>query len=407
MNIAILTTARSDFGPLKRVIRCAADHFHVDLLIAGSHFLESRGYTFEEIKNEFSQSLNINFVCFNSMVNGNTPQDHINTLTSTQQLASSWFEKNSCDLLLFLGDRWELWGVTMPAFIHSIPLAHISGGEVTEGVIDDAIRHSHSKLSALHFVATNVFAENLSRMGEEDWRINIVGECGIDQIFDSEISTPSEIKERFGIDPRIGIILVTYHPSTLDLNQSVEEQVKSLLQALESFSNYQIVITAPGMEKDADIVMNAVKEFDKTRDNVYFIDHLGSRNYLAVMREAKVVVGNSSSGLVEASSFGVPTVNIGARQRNRIAADSVLHVGTSASEIISAIHKALSADFQDYSQSCPNPYDPFRDGKNSERIIDTLAKILPSLPQKLLLMKKFDNDVYSAQWNTLMPNNPQ
>lgn len=402
MNIAILTTARSDFGPLKRVIRRAADHFHVSLLIAGSHFLPSRGRTIGEIKEEFEDTPNVALVSFDAMVDGNSASDHITTLSVTQSMASRWFDSNVCDLLLFLGDRWELWGVTLPAFLHGIPLAHVSGGEVTEGVIDDAVRHSHSKLSALHFVATDAYAANLSLMGEEDWRITVSGECGLDQIYDLEVSTPQEVKARFSIDLAKDILLVTYHPATLDCAASVEAQIHSLLLALESFSDCQLVFTAPGMEQGSQIVLNAIQEFVAKHASARFVEHLGSRNYLAVLRAAKVVIGNSSSGLVEAASFGVPAVNIGARQKNRIAADSVQHVGYSSSEIKSAIERALANDYQHFSRICPNPYDPFRDGKNSDRIVDVLVNALTLLPRQHLLMKKFDNRTYAESWNSLL-----
>lgn len=402
MKIAILTTARSDFGHLKAVIRHAIVRFEVDLLIAGSHFLVSRGETVREIEEEFGDSPHIRLVHLDAMDDAGTPSSQVNTLSATQLLASHWFESNDPDLLLFLGDRWELWGVTLPAFLHGIPLAHISGGEVTEGVIDDCIRHSHTKISALHFAAAEPYAKNISQMGEEDWRISVVGESGLDLIHHSEIADTEELKRLFGVDLSLKTILVTFHPSTIDYHTPVQQQIDSILRGLAKFNDYQIVFTAPGVEHGSDMVLDAIHRFVAHYQNAILVDHLGSRNYLATMSSAKVVVGNSSSGLVEASSFGVPAVNIGLRQKNRLAADSVQHVSYSESEVESAIRVALSPDYQKYATGCRNPYDPFRDGNNSLRIVEVLARALKRFSREKLRVKKFDTEVRSDQWNMLL-----
>lgn len=402
MKIAILTTARSDFGPLRRVIHQAAARFEVDLLVAGSHFLSSRGETISEIEGEFAHHHQVTIVPFDAMDEVSTPSAQVSTIANTQLLASRWFEENRCDLLLFLGDRWELWGVTLPAFLYGIPLAHISGGEVTEGVIDDCVRHAHTKIAGLHFAATEAYARNISQMGEEDWRISVVGECGLDLIHDSEMASAADVKARFSVDLDNDIILVTFHPSTLDYQTPVQAQIDSLLQALKHFSAYQIVFTAPGVEQGSETILSAIRQFVGGHSNALLVDHFGSSNYLAVMSRAKVVVGNSSSGLVEASSFGVPAVNIGNRQKNRLAADSVQHVPYVVSDIEAAIIHALSRDYQAFARTCPNPYDPFRDGKNSLRIVQALERALTEYPREQLRVKKFDTQVYPEAWNTLI-----
>jgi GDP/UDP-N,N'-diacetylbacillosamine 2-epimerase (hydrolysing) len=402
MKIAILTTARSDFGPLKRVIQHSAARFEVDLLVAGSHFLTSRGETIKEIERECGQLQHLNIVRFDAMGDVNTAMGQVSTVANTQLMASRWFAGNRCDLLLFLGDRWELWGVTVPAFLHGIPLAHISGGEVTEGVIDDCVRHSHTKIASLHFAATDEYAKNISLMGEEDWRISVVGECGLDLIYDSEIATAEEVRTQFGVDIRKDTILVTFHPSTLDYDTPVSAQVNVLLQALSHFSTYQIVFTAPGVEQGSDIVLSAIGQFVANHPNSLLVDHFGSRNYLAVMCQAKAIVGNSSSGLVEASSFGVPAVNIGNRQKNRLASDSVLHVNYAPAEIESALAHVLTPEYQDTAKACTNPYDPFRDGKNSLRIVKALENALLNYPPSQLRIKKFVTTVQPHTWNTLL-----
>lgn len=402
LKIAILTTARSDFGLLKRVIQLAITRFDVDLLVAGSHFLSSRGESVREIELEFEHFQELNIVRFDAMEDDASASGQVRTLASTQLMASRWFASNKCDLLLFLGDRWELWGVTLPAFLHGVPLAHISGGEVTEGVIDDCVRHAHTKIASLHFPAANEYARNLSLMGEEDWRITVVGECGLDLIHDSEMATPEEVQKLFGVDMNKDTILVTFHPSTLDALTPVSEQINALLEALTLFSGHQIVFTAPGVEQGAESVLLAIRTFVGNNPNSLLVNHFGSRNYLAVLKQAKVLVGNSSSGLVEASSFGVPAVNVGNRQKNRLAAESVQHVPYVASEIEEAVARALDTAYQAEAKTCLNPYDPFRDGQNSLRIVLALERALTAYPATQLRIKKFDTSVQPEQWSTLL-----
>jgi UDP-hydrolysing UDP-N-acetyl-D-glucosamine 2-epimerase len=403
MRIAILTTARSDFGLLKRVINLGAERFEVDLLVAGSHFLLSRGETVRDVEREFGGHATVRMTRF-AVMREDIACAHaqVRAIAETQLAASRWFETNACDLLLFLGDRWELWGVTLPAFLHGVPLAHISGGEVTEGVIDDAVRHSHTKLSCLHFAAAEAYAVNISRMGEEDWRISVVGECGLDAVHSSDFATAAEVRERFGVDLARDTLLGSFHPSTLDMQIPVEAQVGSYLEALSRFPDHQIVFTAPGVELGGDAVLSALRQFVAAHPNARLVEHFGNRSYLAVLRASRLVVGNSSSGVVEAASFGVPAVNVGQRQKNRLAADSVQHVPCKAPEIEVAVRRALSDEYQAFARRCTNPYDPFGDGKNSLRIVDAVERALTAIPRSQLKMKKFDTVIHTEQWNTLL-----
>jgi UDP-hydrolysing UDP-N-acetyl-D-glucosamine 2-epimerase len=404
MNLAILTTARSDFGLLKRVIRLAAERFGgVDLLVSGSHFVHSRGETVQDVEREFAGHPGVRISRIGTMQEDvSSPRAQVQSIAQTQSAASSWFETNACDLLVFLGDRWELWGVTLPAFLHRIPLAHISGGEVTEGVIDDSVRHSHTKISSLHFAAAEAYAHNISRMGEEDWRISVVGECGLDAIHAGDIASADELRRGSGVDPAKDTLLAAFHPSTLDLQLPVQAQVGAFLGALSRFPDHQIVFTAPGVELGGDVVLAALREFVASNPNARLVNHFASRDYLAVLQACKVAVGNSSSGVVEAASCGVPAVNVGLRQKNRLAADSVQHVPCDAAEIEAAIRRALTGDYQAFAKQCANPYDPFRDGQNSLRIVDAIERALTAIPRSQLQVKRFDTDVRPDQWNTLL-----
>jgi len=400
-RLAVFTSARSDFGPLRPLLTQASMVSDLHLFVGGAHFVPSRGLTFNEVRDSI-QGLDIRLIPMEFLLEGETPAAQAKSVALGQSSMSQILSMATYDALVLLGDRWELFAASIPALLFGIPLIHISGGEVTEGVIDDSIRHAHSKLAHLHFVAAQRYAENLSHMGEEDWRITISGECGLDSIHTKDIATPEEVMTRFGIDLKRPPLLVTFHPTTLDLDISPEQQVDGLIEALARFPNHPIVITAPGMEQGAGEIQNRLKRFADDQEGATFITHFGSRNYLAVLRASVAVVGNSSSGLVEAASFGVPAVNIGKRQLNRIAAESVIHVGYEADAIAEAIRRVIGAQFQAFSRSCRNPYDPHRDGRNSERILYAILKALESVPKSRLLAKKFDLSVRPDQWDTLL-----
>lgn len=401
-KLAIYSTARSDYGLLRRFISRAADVFSVDVLVAGAHHSLSKGLTRHEIEADWEGDNRVRMIPVEFLLEGTSAQAQAKSLSLAQASLAQWFAIQPYDALIFLGDRWELFGASLPAMLYGIPMVHISGGEITEGVIDDCIRHAHTKLAHLHFAANATYAENISKMGEEDWRITISGECGLDSIHRQDLASAQEIKDQFGFSLEREFILVTYHPATLDSEIPVENQINSLLQALRNFSEYQIVFTAPGAEKGADQVTECIRQFVVNRPNSVFVNHFGSRNYLAVLQNSSVVLGNSSSGLVESASFGVPTVNVGNRQKNRMAAESVINVDYDALAIKNALERALSSSFQKFSRECVNPYDPYKDGRNSERIVSALQAALDTRSKHELLTKKFILDVHKSEWNTLL-----
>ncbi len=401
-KIAIYTAARSDYGLLRKFISCAADAFSVDLLVAGAHHTPSKGMTRLEIESDWGGDPRLRMIPVEFLLEGTSDQAQAKSLSLAQSSLAQWFAVQPYDALVFLGDRWELFGVSLPAMLYHIPMAHISGGEITEGAIDDSIRHAHTKLTHLHFVANEQYAQNVSSMGEEDWRIIVSGECGLDSIHRLDLASAQEIKDHFGFSIDQKFILVTYHPATLDAEIPVDVQINSLLQALGDFSEYQIIFTAPGAEHGAEVVTEHVRRFVANRPNSVFVEHFGSRNYLAVLRKSSVVLGNSSSGLVEAASFGVPAVNVGNRQKNRMAAESVIHASYDPQVISKALAQALNPDFQAASRNCVNPYDPYRDGRNSERIVLALQTALNTRSRHELLTKKFVPEVHKGDWNTLI-----
>ncbi|MET3120529.1 GDP/UDP-N,N'-diacetylbacillosamine 2-epimerase (hydrolyzing) [Oxalobacteraceae bacterium GrIS 2.11] len=399
-KIAILTSSRSDFGLLRRVIELCSYVFDADLLVLGSH-----ASAHQDNAADISRHLNrltLRQIPIAFGLEDLSHQAQCQAVAEAQSHLARHFAQQHYELLLLLGDRWELFGASIPAFLFNIPIAHISGGEVTEGAIDDSIRHAHTKLASLHFTANELYAANVSRMGEEDWRITVSGECGLDAIHQSDIATPEEIFVQYGIDLAEPIVLVTLHPSTRELQIPVQQQIASICTALERFTDLTIVFTAPGLESGADQIIDAITRFVATGPRRFCVASFGSRNYLSVLKHSKVVLGNSSSGLVEAASFGVPGVNIGKRQEGRLAAPSVLHCGYVESEIAAQLDTALSEQFQTFSRQCSNPYDPYHDGRNSDRIVYALQRALDTIPHERLLKKKLAFPVQENEWNTLL-----
>ncbi len=398
-KIGILTTARSDFGLLKGVISESNVKFkQIFILVSGSHFLSNTTETLDEIDLFISKYKNVKKINLKIKIDKNKRLNQVEVISKTQKKALHKLKKINLDILIFLGDRWDLWGVTVPAFLEKIPLVHISGGEVTEGVIDDSIRHAHTKLASLHFVANEIFARNISLMGEEDWRISISGECGLDEIYNFRPEGFDEIYKKYGVNLWLSSLLITLHPETLSIKISVLEQINSLLSVLTNFKNYQIIFTSPGYERGADVILKKILIFIKENKNAKFVNHFGRKNYLTVMMNSLVVVGNSSSGLVEAPSLGIPTVNIGNRQRKRLCGNSIINVPYDSEKINLALNKALSKNFQDLSKESHNPYDPYKDGRGSIKIVNKIAYILNTYSRKKLILKKFNNEINAKEW---------
>ncbi len=405
-KIAVFTSARSEYGLMQNVIRKLSEKFEVYLLVGGEHFSQKKGYTFSEILEgalvPIDRIIEVNF-----FIDGNLPKILSKTVAKGQDMFAQILDEQQFDGILLMGDRYELFAITIPAMLFRIPVFHISGGEVTEGAIDDTVRHATTKMSHLHFVANSIYAKNVSSMGEEDWRIVISGECGLDNIHNRDIASKDEILQEFGVDLNKRSALITYHPSTLEFNVTVSQQVTNLLHALEKLTNLQLIFTAPGAEIGSDIIISSIKEFCKNASNAVYVPHFGSRNYLAVMNNVEVVIGNSSSGLVEAASLNTPAVNIGNRQKNRLSAESVIDCNYNSDEIAKAIQKAISEEYRKIAIKAVNPYDPYQDGKNSERIVYTIENFFKNFSQQQRLVKKFETRIMDKEWNALLTGFPE
>ena len=278
----------------------------------------------------------------------------------------------SPDMLIILGDRFEALAAAQTAMLLRIPVVHLHGGEITEGAYDDAIRHAITKLSYLHFTATEEYRQRVIQLGEDPERVKNVGAIGLEHLRRTQLMTLQELSDSLGFDIHKPYFLVTYHPTTLAI-EPIEQGFQALLKALDAYSNYQVIFTYPNADDGGRLIISLLESYAKKHsERVLAIPSLGQVRYLTALKYAAAVIGNSSSGIIEAPSYCVPTVNIGQRQQGRLAALSVFHCGVQAKEIEKAIRKSLEMDYKHQDNKVTNPYDQ---GNASYQIIETIKKI--------------------------------
>ena len=274
------------------------------------------------------------------------------------------------DILLVLGDRLEMLAAVAASLTFNIPVAHIHGGESTEGAIDELIRHAITKMSHLHFASTESYARRIIQMGEEPWRVVVSGAPSLDNLSAIHFEPP-ELKELYGLNLQDCTLLVTYHPVTLEFDET-EAQMRELLSALEEL-DCGVIFTYPNADTQNHLVIKMIHEFaERNEQRSQIAVNLGTQGYFSLMSHAAAMVGNSSSGIIEAASFKLPVVNIGNRQSGRLRGKNVIDVGYARTEIADGIKKALSAEFKAGLSDLVNPYG---DGRATDRIIGKLKEL--------------------------------
>ena len=287
------------------------------------------------------------------------------------------------DLIVILGDRYEMLIGPIAAIPKNIPLIHFYGGAVTEGAIDELIRHALTKMSHIHLVATEEYKKRLIQLGEEKWRIKNIGVHEL-KIFKKESNQKvSELIKRYNFDFSENYCLLTFHPVTLELNK-LKNQLNNLFSSVIK-SNTKVVLTYPNADPNNDIILNFFKKKFKNKKNYLIIKNCGLKNYASIMKNASYVIGNSSSGIVEAASLKVPAINIGTRQKGKIKPKNVIDSGYSIKEITKAINTAMSNKFKKNLKYIKNPYDS---KVSASKIADFISKI--KINDKLI-RKKFIN----------------
>lgn len=373
-KLAVISGSRADFGLLTPVIRRleASSVIGVDLIATGSHFDKAHGMSIQEIHTSgFSVATKIPIIPASD-----TSAAHAQALGSSLHHFSEAYEVLKPRAVLVLGDRTEIMIASFASMISGIPIVHIHGGELTLGAIDDAIRHSVSKMSSLHFTSNEVHRKRVIQMGESPATVINSGALGAENAVTHDHERNWEqLKVDLGIDDRKNLVVVTFHPATADLEESSND-LNTLLRVLDTFEDWNLLFTGTNNDQGSIELRLQIEEFSAKRVNARFVPSLGSERYLAAVSKAILVVGNSSSGLIEAPALRTPTVNIGSRQRGRFAPPSVYHSSGSAIEIMEQIENALkhewSQDDDDYGYR-------LGDKLPSEIIVSTIENRIDSL----------------------------
>lgn len=379
-KICITTGTRADWGLLSGIARGLAERPDTELQIVATnmHLEEMYGHTIDEIKADgFTVSREVPMHAASD-----SPADTVRAMSRCMAGMADAFEELQPDILVILGDRYEMLAVASAATVMRIPIAHIAGGEISEGAIDDSIRHAITKLSALHLTATEPYRQRVIRMGEDPRLVINTGAIGVYNAINEPRMSREALSRSTGIEVTPDTLLVTYHPATLD-DADTASRCDALFEALSRFPDNPMIITYPNNDANGRIIIDRIEQFVSARPGTAVaIPSLGKRRYLSALACVGAVVGNSSSGIVEVPSFGIPTVDIGIRQRGRIASESVIHCGDSADEIAGAIARALGTEMREKARKAENPY--FRP--------DTLRTIVTAIsetPVELLNHKKF------------------
>ncbi len=377
-EIAVVTVARSDFGIYLPLLKALQAHpkCHLRLLASGMHLSPEFGLTIKDVENAgFEIFEKIDTLVSSDMPSGIAKSIGLGVLGFTQT-----FSRYRPDLLLVLGDRFDMLPAALAALPFGIIMAHFHGGEATEGLIDEAIRHSLTKLSHLHFVSTDQYARRVIQMGEEPWRVHNSGALGLDTIRQTECWSPEETASHFGFSLTSPTALITMHPTSLEYSET-EVHISKLLLALDSIE-CQYIFTYPNADTMGRIIIHKIDQFCQTRSHCHIVKNAGTKGYLSLLNCVSIMIGNSSSGIIEAPSFELPVINIGTRQQGRLRAKNVLDCSYDVLEIHQTIQKGLDPAFRKTLIGITNPYG---DGYAVERIIDRLMSI--PLTQSLLLKK--------------------
>ncbi len=352
-KICIVTGSRSEYGLLRCLIRKLYEDEDIDcqLIVTGSHLAPEFGLTWQEIvKDGFKIAKKVEILLSSDTRNGTCKSMGLALIGITDAL-----EELKPDIVVVLGDRFEIFAAATATMVCGYTLAHIDGGELTEGALDDSFRHCITKMAHVHFTATERYRQRVIQLGEMPERVYNVGGIHVDAIKNIPLLDKKQVETKLGTPLSGKTICVTYHPETLN-SPDQESNVRALLEALMMLADTKIVITLPNADPGSRTIIERIREFGSQTENVYIFESLGHTCYLSLLQYVDAVVGNSSSGIVEAPLFGIGSVNIGDRQKGRVAGESVINVSHEKESIYQAIRRAQSAEFKTRLKSLANPY---------------------------------------------------
>ncbi len=380
-KVVILTATRAEYGLLKPLMTgmLTDPFFDTRIVATGMHLSPEFGMTIKEIEADgikIDKKIEI-------LLSSDTPVAVSKAMGLAMISFSEYFEECRPDALLVLGDRYETLAVCCAAMNARIPIFHLHGGETSEGLIDEAIRHSITKMSYLHFTSTEPYRRRVIQLGEAPERVFNVGAMGVENALHVDLMTAEELSEDIGFPLGTAYAVGTFHPLTLE-NATAQEQMMALLNAIDRYPSMRFLFTKANADANGRIINQMLSDYAKTHVNFCLVDSLGMRRYLSALRYAEFVIGNSSSGLIEVPTFHIPTINIGDRQRGRIAGKTVISCEPAEDAIGEAIEKALDPRFREDIRTAQNPYG---DGHTSEKILNVIKDVF--LNDKIDLKKQF------------------
>lgn len=380
-RICVVTGSRAEYGILRVLMKAIQNdpELKLQIIATNQHLSKLQGETYQEIERD---GFTIDYKVY--MADDNAPDNANTTAKSISRGVSGFadaFDALQPDLLLILGDRYEMLAVASTALIYKIPIAHLHGGEITEGAFDDAIRHAITKMSHLHFTSTEAYRKRVIQLGEQPDRVFNVGALGVENVMKIDFMTKEEIEQSLNFQLTEKCLLCTYHPVTLS-NMSSETQVLNLLKALDDYKDYHIIFTYSNSDTNSQIIIKRIQEYvDRNEGRCMFIPSLGQRRYFSTLKYMTAVIGNSSSGIIEVPCFGIPTLDIGDRQKGRIAADSVIHSDYSTEDIKDGLDVVLAYRREAIVQG-KNPY--YKKGT-----CNAILKVIKTYPLENLVQKHF------------------
>ena len=379
-TICVFTATRAEYGLLKTIIKVLISDgtFNIKLIATGSHLSPEFGLTYREIEDD---GIKIDKK-IETLLSSDSPSAISKCMGLTMIGFADYFAETKPYAFMVLGDRYEALAATCAAFNAKIPVIHLYGGDTTEGAADEAYRHAISKMAYLHFTSTEEYRKRVIQLGEAPERVFAVGEIGIENALHTKLLTVKQLSKELEVDLSKNYAVATFHPVTLEAD-SAEKQIKNILKALNKQKDMQFIFTKANADSDGRRINEILEDYCSKNMNFHLFSSLGMLKYLSAISHAKFVIGNSSSGLIEAPSFKIPTINIGDRQRGRLMASSVICCEPTLADIEKAVAKALSSEFRKIASKTNNPYG---DGKTSEKIVRIIKRVFS---KPIDLKKKF------------------
>lgn len=381
-RIGIMTGTRAEYGLLKSLMQeiNKDNDLELYLIVSGMHLSPEFGMTYKEIEEDgFEINAKVEMLLSSDSPAGISKSIGLGVIGFADE-----FQRADLDMLILLGDRYEALSAAISAMVMRIPIAHLHGGELTEGAIDEGIRHSITKMSYLHFTSTEQYRSRVIQLGENPERVFYVGALGVENIKKINLMSKEELEKSIHFEIDENTVVVTYHPVTLE-NNTVEEQFLNLLKVLDRNPKIRMIFTKANADTNGRIVNELIDKYAaQNSERACAFMSLGQKRYLSALKYCRIVIGNSSSGIIEAPSFGKPIINIGDRQKGRICADSVINCGYTQQEIQQAMETALTEEFENKARNCRNPYEKENTAAN---IISVIKDYL--LNDKIKLKKGF------------------